>query len=103
MTSYTRGADPSESQRHVSYLGEHIGTLNLSFPWGEKVSLPRESWPELLTPRQRRYLVWCLDETRTSSTRVNRLLSCLGFLTYYQVRAVDIMNRLRKKETSTWQ
>ncbi len=59
--------------------------LLLAFPWGHTVVHS----PSDLTPRESKYLQWCLDRDRPSSTRSRRFLSLVGFLTYRQALWVD--------------
>jgi len=61
----------------------HSGTLELQFPWQDHpVEVPS---PSSLTPREYKYLQWCLDQNRLSITRSRRLLSLLGIYSYRQV------------------
>ncbi len=70
--------------------------LRLKFPWS---SQPVEVLSPLsLSPRQYKYLQWCLDQSRSSLTRRRRLLSLLGFQTYHQVA----WSKNKLKEKTKW-
>ncbi len=61
--------------------------LHLQFPWQRfPVEVPS---PSSLTPREYKYLQWCLDRDRPSSTKSRRFLALVGFMTYRQAVWVD--------------
>ncbi len=75
---YTNGSVVHSGYRYMTDV------LELQFPWQ---SLPREVLsPSSLTPREYKYLQWCLHSRKSLNSRNRRLLSLLGFLTYRQAR-----------------
>jgi len=69
------------SQLHSGYKSM-TDALELKFPWDDHRVVVHS--PSDLTPRQAKYLKWCLDQQSPQPTRNRRLLSVLGFLTYRQ-------------------
>ncbi len=75
---WTRFSRPSRGCRYMTDV------LQLQFPWSSlPVAVPN---PSSLTPRQYKYLQWCLHSKLPSLTRNRRLLALLGLMTYRQAR-----------------
>ncbi len=72
------------------------GVLYLTFPWSSHPVAVHS--PSDLSPRQYKYLQWCLDDSRTSRTRARRLLSLLGFQPYRWV----VWLKMILKEKQKW-